>query len=76
MRRRPVRCDFLGPPPSEAAEAVGVCGGDLSRALFFDTVAEVIVPRLEALGLAATAAWSTARPAAPAFRKISYGMAH
>ena len=50
-----------GPPPGPAAEAVGVCDGDESRALFFDTVAEVIVPRLEALGLAAAPAWDEAR---------------
>ena len=47
--------------PSAAAEAAGVCAGRESRALFFDTVAEVIVPRLETLGLSALAAWDEAR---------------
>jgi hypothetical protein len=43
-------------PPSEGA-ALGLCSGADARALFYATVAEVIVPRLDALGLAATQAW-------------------
>ncbi len=50
----------LTAPPSERAEAVGVCDGAESRELFFDTVQQVIVPRLETLGLPAAAAWSEA----------------
>jgi hypothetical protein len=45
-----------GPTPSEAASDVGVCDGDEAVALFVETVTDVIVPRLEALGFAAEAA--------------------
>jgi hypothetical protein len=45
------------PPPPEGGAALGLCSGTSARALFYDTVAEVIVPRLDALGLAATRAW-------------------
>jgi hypothetical protein len=44
-------------PPPEGA-ALGLCNGADSRALFYATVEEVVVPRLDALGLAASAAWS------------------
>ena len=47
-------------PPPEAA-ALGLCHGADARALFFDTVREVIVPGLEALGLPASRAWSARR---------------
>ena len=43
-------------PPPEGA-ALGLCRGEDGRALFYDTVTEVIVPRLEALGLSAKRAW-------------------
>ena len=49
-----------GPAPSERAEEVGVCDGREGRALFFDTVNTVIVPRLQALGLDAQRAWRIA----------------
>ncbi|EYF07109.1 Hypothetical protein CAP_0588 [Chondromyces apiculatus DSM 436] len=42
--------------PPEAA-ALGLCDGRAARDLFYDTVREVIVPRLEAHGLGALAAW-------------------
>jgi len=45
-----------GPLP-EGAEAAGVCDGAEARELFYATVREVIVPRLEALGLPASRAW-------------------
>ncbi len=44
--------------PGAAAESVGVCHGGRARALFYDTVSEVIVPGLEQRGFAATAAWA------------------
>ncbi len=44
-------------PPSELAESYGVCDGRDARALFFDTVHTVIIPRLEEFGLSAKAAW-------------------
>ncbi len=47
-----------GSAPSRAAEQVGVCDGGQSRALFYQVVHEVIVPRLEQRGLAARTAWS------------------
>ncbi len=50
--------------PSERAEAVGVCDGYEGRALFFDTVQTVIVPRLQMLGFEAQAAWQQAGGAA------------
>ena len=55
-------------PPEEGA-AIGLCSGPDARVLFYDTVEQVIVPALEALGLAARAAWaerpSSCREAAP-----------
>jgi hypothetical protein len=51
-----------GAPP-EGAEAVGVCSGREARALFYDTIEEVVVPRLEAMGLAAGRAWQRRRRA-------------
>jgi hypothetical protein len=47
-------------PPPEGA-ALGLCSGRDSRALFYATVHEVVVPRLDALGLAASRAWRTRR---------------
>lgn len=47
-----------GAPPSSSAEDVGVCDGLRGRSLFFATVEQVIVVRLEALGFAAAAAWT------------------
>lgn len=44
-------------PPAEAA-ALGLCNGRDARALFFDTVSEVIVPALEAMSLPAAQAWA------------------
>lgn len=49
-----------GPAPSQQAEAVGVCDGSEGRALFFDTVTTIIVPRLQALGFDAATAWQKA----------------
>ena len=43
--------------------ALGVCTGADGRALFYSAVAQVIIPRLEALGLPAAQAW--AQRAAP-----------
>lgn len=45
----------------EGAETLGLCNGDEARELFYATVEEVIVPRLEALGLPATRAWQGRR---------------
>jgi hypothetical protein len=46
----------------------GVCDGGFARELFYDTIGQVIVPQLDAAGLAGSAAWAearaTARPAA------------
>ncbi|MBX3209155.1 MAG: ferritin-like domain-containing protein [Labilithrix sp.] len=44
-------------PPAEGV-ALGLCSGADARALFFDTVEEVIVPGLEAHGIPAARAWS------------------
>ena len=41
----------------EGAEDLGMCDGLEARELFYATVLEVIVPRLEALGLPAARAW-------------------
>lgn len=48
----PASCE----PPPEGRE-YGVCSGRAARALFFDTADEVIVPSLEARGLAGARAW-------------------
>ncbi|MGK0362097.1 MAG: hypothetical protein ACI9U2_004417 [Bradymonadia bacterium] len=39
--------------------AMGVCTGADGRALFYSAVSQVIIPRLESLGLPAADAWST-----------------
>ena len=44
-----------------AAAAYGLCDGDDARALFVDTVTEVIIPQLEAHGLSAARAWQDRR---------------
>jgi len=41
--------------------AVGLCSGGDARALFYETVAEVILPGLEARGIPARAAWDRRR---------------
>jgi hypothetical protein len=43
----------------EGGEALGLCSGKHARELFYGTVERVIVPGLEALGLAAHAAWES-----------------
>ena len=48
-------------PPPEGA-ALGLCNGDDARSLFFATVTDVIVPRLEEMGLSAAHAWATRLP--------------
>lgn len=47
----------LGPALPDGADQLGLCSGAEARALFVATVETVIVPRLEALGLPAHAAW-------------------
>jgi len=44
---------------SEVAEA-GVCDGSAARALFFETMEQIIVPKLEEAGLEARRAWEQA----------------
>ena len=46
-----------GAPPPEAV-ALGVCDGGEARAMFYATISDVIVPRLEAHGIPAGRAWS------------------
>jgi hypothetical protein len=48
-------------PPSDTVEGYGVCNGRDARALFYDTIASVIVPELEARNLPGAAAWAVAR---------------
>ncbi len=45
----------------DGATTYGLCDGADARALFFDTVHEVIVPQLEAMGLPARTAWEHRR---------------
>ncbi len=52
----------LAPPPEGVAH--GLCSGADARVLFYETVTEVVVPQLEACGLAAKSAWE-ARHEAP-----------
>lgn len=42
----------------DAGASVGVCDGAQARALFYDTVSEVIVPQLNRYGFAAHEAWA------------------
>jgi hypothetical protein len=51
----------IDPVPSDEAAAYGVCDGRDARRLFYDTVEQVIVPRLEDHGLSARAAWEASR---------------
>jgi len=51
----------IAPALPEGAEALGLCDGAEARGLFYATVEEVIVPRLEALGLPAARAWHAAQ---------------
>jgi hypothetical protein len=44
-------------PPAEGA-SLGLCNGGDARTLFYATVAEVILPGLEAIGIAAHRAWA------------------
>ncbi len=44
-------------PPPEGA-ALGLCSGAAARTLFYATVEEVIAPRLDSLGIAASEAWA------------------
>jgi len=55
--------DARSAPPPEGA-ALGLCNGRDARELFYATVRTVILPRLEAHGLAATYAWMHRRAAA------------
>jgi hypothetical protein len=48
-------------PPSEGA-SLGLCNGADARTLFYATVAEVILPGLEDIGLAAHQAWANRHP--------------
>ncbi len=49
---------ITGPLP-EGAEDLGMCDGAEARELFHATLRDVIIPRLEALGLPAARAWRT-----------------
>ncbi len=49
------------PPP--AGVALGLCSGADARVLFYETVSEAILPRLEDLGLAADDAWMARKTA-------------
>lgn len=52
--------------PPLAAQSAGACDGREARAIFFGTVEQVIVPRLEQHGLAAGSAWERrAEPLSP-----------
>jgi hypothetical protein len=55
----------LASTPPAAAVALGLCSGPDARVLFYETVKEAILPRLELLGLRANDAW-TARESADA----------
>jgi hypothetical protein len=44
-------------PPAEGV-ALGLCSGPDARVLFYETIEEVIIPQLQALGLDARGAWN------------------
>ena len=58
----------VSPPLADAdvrgREAAGLCSGDAARGVFYDTLASVVVPSLDALGFEASAAWRDRRRAA------------
>lgn len=56
--------DGDGPPPEGAA--LGLCSGRDARRLLYETIDEVILPGLEAVGLQARRAWSLRHRAASA----------
>ena len=47
----------MAPPPEGAV--LGVCNGSDARVLFYETIEEVIIPGLTAMGLSARAAWQS-----------------
>lgn len=47
--------------PTDALAQAGVCDGGFARSLFFDTIEQIILPRLDAAGLDAQTAWVRAR---------------
>lgn len=52
--------------PGPALRALGVCDGRLQHAIYLDTVEDIILPRLAALGLDGENAWARlVRPAPP-----------
>jgi hypothetical protein len=44
--------------PPAAGAALGLCSGADARTLLYETIEQAILPPLETLGLAASAAWS------------------
>ncbi len=60
VRHEIPRLPVVGGRRPELAEA-GVCDGGFARTLFLDTIESVILPQLQAAGLAADAAWRQAR---------------
>ena len=67
-RRRPAPPDRVRDPQapvhpglSAAVHLAGVCDGGFARQPFTDTIQQVIVPQLDALGLAGSAAWTRPR---------------
>lgn len=54
-----------GPSPSASAQSVGVCDGHSARTIFYATVHDVIIPKLEERGLPAARAWRHRDLAAP-----------
>lgn len=57
LRQHELKHIPLNGHPSAAARAYGVCYGQDARQLFFDTVEQVIISRLQELGLPAQEAW-------------------
>lgn len=54
----------VNPQLNPSLQHAGVCDGSLARSLFYETISEVIVPKLNEMGLAGTTAWQTARETA------------
>jgi hypothetical protein len=55
----------------EAGAALGLCHGRAMRQLFYATVTDVIIPRLNALGLSADVAWARRHEARSALEELT-----
>ena len=58
LREHELRYLPAAPAPSEVAEGYGACDGPTARHIFFSTLKDVVIPRLEEYGIPAARAWT------------------